>query len=80
MTGILFDALVFGPIKSRRLGNSLGVNLLPGDDKVCTFNCVYCECGWGKKPLGTKGDFNDTTMVLQALEKNYKILNLRIFL
>lgn len=75
MSGILFDALVFGPIKSRRLGNSLGVNLLPGDDKVCTFNCVYCECGWGKKPLGTERDFNDTNLVLQTLEK--KLQNLK---
>ena len=74
MTGILYDASVFGPIKSRRLGNSLGVNLLPGNNKVCTFNCVYCECGWGKKPLGTKGDFNDTTLVLQALEKKLQDL------
>lgn len=74
MSGILFDALVFGPIKSRRLGNSLGLNLLPGDDKVCTFNCVYCECGWGKKPLGTERDFNDTSLVLQALEKRLQDL------
>lgn len=74
MTGILFEALVFGPIKSRRLGNSLGVNLLPGDDKVCTFNCVYCECGWGKKPLGAERDFNNTTLVLQALEKKLQDL------
>ena len=46
MPTFLFDDIVFGPIKSRRLGNSLGVNLLPKDAKVCNFNCVYCECGW----------------------------------
>ena len=43
---ILFENLVFGPIHSRRLGNSLGVNLMPMIGKICTFNCVYCECGW----------------------------------
>lgn len=42
----LKEDLVFGPIHSRRLGNSLGVNLLPKEGKICTFNCVYCECGW----------------------------------
>lgn len=41
-----FDNIVFGPIKSRRLGNSLGVNLLPKHGKVCSFDCIYCECGW----------------------------------
>jgi wyosine [tRNA(Phe)-imidazoG37] synthetase (radical SAM superfamily) len=46
MATFLFDDIVFGPVKSRRLGNSLGINLLPDDAKVCTFNCVYCECGW----------------------------------
>ncbi len=43
---ILFHEIVFGPVKSRRLGVSLGINLLPVDSKFCTFNCVYCECGW----------------------------------
>lgn len=43
---ILFDAIVFGPVKSRRFGTSLGINLLPLDNKVCNFNCIYCECGW----------------------------------
>jgi wyosine [tRNA(Phe)-imidazoG37] synthetase (radical SAM superfamily) len=74
MSGILWDALVFGPIKSRRLGNSLGVNLLPGNDKICTFNCVYCECGWGENPLGIKEDFNKADLVLQALENKLQSL------
>jgi len=43
---ILFDQIIFGPIKSRRLGLSLGVNLLPIDAKICSFNCIYCECGF----------------------------------
>ncbi|MEW6467678.1 MAG: radical SAM protein [Bacteroidota bacterium] len=42
---ILFDEIVFGPIKSRRLGLSLGINLLPASSKRCNFNCIYCECG-----------------------------------
>jgi len=42
----LFDQLIFGPIQSRRLGLSLGVNLLPTDAKICSFDCLYCECGF----------------------------------
>ena len=45
MSTILFDKIVFGPIHSRRLGISLGMNLLPTDGKLCSFNCIYCECG-----------------------------------
>lgn len=48
MSTILFHNIVFGPIKSRRLGNSLGVNLLPQNGKLCSFDCIYCECGWNK--------------------------------
>lgn len=48
MSTILFHEIVFGPIKSRRLGNSLGVNLLPRYGKWCSFDCIYCECGWNK--------------------------------
>lgn len=43
-----FDDIVFGPIRSRRLGSSLGVNLLPSKGKLCNFDCIYCECGWNK--------------------------------
>ncbi|MEG2647683.1 MAG: radical SAM protein, partial [Mucinivorans sp.] len=45
MSTILFDQIVFGPIHSRRLGVSLGMNLLPVDGKLCSFDCIYCECG-----------------------------------
>ena len=45
MSTFLFDSIIFGPVWSRRLGESLGVNLLPANRKVCNFNCVYCECG-----------------------------------
>lgn len=49
MPTALFNDVIFGPIHSRRLGLSLGVNLLPNDSKLCNFNCIYCECGWGQK-------------------------------
>lgn len=45
MPTILFDKIVFGPVKSRRLGVSLGMNLLPRDGKLCSYDCIYCECG-----------------------------------
>lgn len=46
MGTFLFDEIIFGPVRSRRLGVSLGVNLLPNDAKICNFDCIYCECGW----------------------------------
>ena len=48
---MLFNSIVYGPIHSRRLGNSLGINLLPTTDKICTFDCIYCECGFNKPVL-----------------------------
>lgn len=45
MSTILFPSPVFGPVHSRRLGISLGINLLPADGKICSFDCIYCECG-----------------------------------
>ncbi len=48
MATFLFDEIIFGPVKSRRLGVSLGINLLPVKKKICNFNCIYCECGWTK--------------------------------
>ena len=42
------EETVFGPIHSRRLGSSLGINLLPRHGIICTFDCIYCECGWNK--------------------------------
>lgn len=44
----LFNSIIVGPIHSRRLGSSLGINLLPQFGKVCNFDCIYCECGWNK--------------------------------
>ena len=48
---MIFGSIVYGPIRSRRLGVSLGVNLMPIAAKLCTFDCVYCECGWNKPVL-----------------------------
>ncbi len=45
MATFLFDRTIFGPVISRRLGESLGINLLPNNRKICNFNCIYCECG-----------------------------------
>jgi wyosine [tRNA(Phe)-imidazoG37] synthetase (radical SAM superfamily) len=49
MSTILFNEIIYGPIKSRRLGSSLGVNLLPPNGKWCNFDCLYCECGFNKE-------------------------------
>lgn len=46
MATTIYPSPIFGPVKSRRLGISLGVNLMPADGKICTFDCVYCECGY----------------------------------
>lgn len=52
---VLFHSSVFGPIHSRRLGVSLGINLLPDDGKVCSFDCLYCEAGYNAQGSGTTG-------------------------
>jgi len=54
VAGFLFDNIVFGPVYSRRLGVSLGINLLPNNSKYCNFNCIYCECGWTEIKKGEK--------------------------
>lgn len=55
MQTVLFHETVFGPIHSRRLGSSLGVNLSPRDGKVCSFDCLYCEAGFNAQGTGTTG-------------------------
>lgn len=67
MATFLFDSIVFGPVRSRRLGVSLGVNLLPTDSKVCSFDCIYCECGWTKAM--TSGNLPSRDQVKRALDK-----------
>ena len=63
-----FDEIVFGPIRSRRLGSSLGVNLLPSKGKLCNFDCVYCECGWNRDGK-SDGRFPELKDIEAALEE-----------
>ena len=65
---MLRETTVFGPIFSRRLGSSLGINLLPQEGKVCNFDCIYCECGWNKDGLGDRRipSARDVRTALQA--------------
>ena len=68
---IIYPSPIFGPVHSRRLGVSLGINLLPDDGKVCSFDCIYCECGFNaehrtKKLLPTREE------VRTALEEKLK--------
>lgn len=67
MATFLFDSIVFGPVRSRRLGVSLGINLLPTDSKVCSFDCIYCECGWTKSMVS--GSLPSRENVRRALDK-----------
>ncbi len=64
----LYDNIIFGPIRSRRLGLSLGVNLLPIESKLCSFDCIYCECGWNDEHPG-KRRFNAREDVSNMLEE-----------
>ena len=64
------EETVFGPIHSRRLGSSLGINLLPTEGKLCNFDCIYCECGWNKDGR------NDTK--LPTAEDVYKALEIKL--
>jgi wyosine [tRNA(Phe)-imidazoG37] synthetase (radical SAM superfamily) len=52
---ILFHSTIFGPVHSRRLGISLGVNLMPSDGKICSFDCLYCEAGYNAQGAGKMG-------------------------
>lgn len=76
MSTILFNEIVFGPIHSRRLGSSLGVNLLPTDGKICSFDCIYCECGYNKdkktkSPLPSQDDVKSALLnKLRELKSN----------
>ena len=68
----LYDNIIFGPVRSRRLGLSLGVNLLPVESKLCSFDCIYCECGWnsdhpGKRRFNAREDVR--TMLAETLQK-----------
>ena len=66
MTSLYHD-IIFGPVHSRRLGLSLGVNLLPVEQKLCSFDCIYCECGWNADHPGPRR-FNARSDVRRQLE------------
>ncbi len=68
MSTVLYNAPIFGPIHSRRLGISLGINLMPADGKVCSFDCIYCECGFNKdfRPKSPRPSREETAKALEA--------------
>jgi len=74
MTGFLFHDIIFGPVRSRRLGLSLGINLLPLHTKYCSFNCIYCECGWTPARNGGTVEFPAREEVAMYLEQRLKEL------
>jgi wyosine [tRNA(Phe)-imidazoG37] synthetase (radical SAM superfamily) len=75
MPVFLFQDVIFGPVRSRRLGLSLGINLLPTHSKYCSFNCIYCECGWTKQRPGDTVDLPSRTLVREFLEQKLKELS-----
>ena len=72
MATFLFDEIIFGPVKSRRLGISLGINLLPVDAKVCSFDCLYCECGRTPARMKKKSELPAREEIFARLEKKIK--------
>ncbi len=74
MAGILFDEIVFGPVKSRRFGISLGINLLPLHGKLCTFNCVYCECGLTEQHKKVKQALFTAAEINASLQSRFEAL------
>ena len=72
MSTFLFDKTVFGPVMSRRLGVSLGMNLLPNNRKICSFDCIYCECGLNGELGDKESPMPTKEQVKQALEQKLK--------
>ena len=68
----LWESIAFGPIHSRRLGSSLGINVLPTTEKICSFNCLYCECGWTLEKNTDSTQFYSLKTILDALETKLK--------
>lgn len=66
---MLFENIIIGPIHSRRLGNSLGINLLPLKRKFCTYDCIYCECGWNEETIGNNVDLPSYDDVSEQLRR-----------
>ncbi len=75
MSTFLFNEIIFGPVKSRRLGISLGINLLPTHKKVCTFDCIYCECGFNSQGSDLKTTLPKREEVYQDLELKLQKMN-----
>jgi len=69
MATFLFEDIIFGPVSSRRLGVSLGINLVPVNRKVCTFNCIYCECGWTSDRDLPTGGYPSRELIADSLRK-----------
>ena len=63
--------IVYGPIPSRRFGYSLGVNLLPSGQKVCDFDCLYCQCGWTPRSLVEQGFTSVAYPSLAEIERKW---------
>lgn len=74
MQTVMFSETVFGPIHSRRLGTSLGINLSPRDGKVCSFDCLYCEAGYNAQGRGTTG-LPSRAEVAALLEEKLKAMS-----
>ena len=74
MNTFLFDDIIFGPVRSRRLGTSLGINLLPTNFKLCNFDCIYCECGLNNKLLNDKVKLYPHNEIIKALENKLQKL------
>jgi wyosine [tRNA(Phe)-imidazoG37] synthetase (radical SAM superfamily) len=75
MATFLFDEIIFGPVRSRRLGVSLGINLMPTKRKICNFNCIYCECGWTRDIEKAVSRLPGRKEVYDALESKLSELN-----
>ena len=73
MVTILFHSTIFGPIRSRRLGWSLGINLMPADGKVCSFDCLYCEAGFNAQGAGKAG-LTSRSQVFEQLSQKLKLM------
>ena len=71
---MLFENTIIGPIHSRRLGNSLGINLLPLKRKFCTYDCIYCECGWNEETIENDIELPKYEDVRVLLEKRLEEL------
>ena len=71
---IIFPSPIFGPIHSRRLGVSLGINLLPDDGKVCSFDCIYCECGFNAERIVTGKPHGNIDPFFSKAEYTYHVL------